>query len=445
MTLLTIALNFTNYMVYNQFMTVPDRASLRRKLQRMGMAFSGQPDHVPQAARPPQSGGQSGATLPGGQVLPTDFGPAYAIDTRYPYHHQHGPYRLGDLLARSGAVAATLLRAAKPDNLDLRELVFLDTETTGLGGGAGTLAFVIGVGWYEDDEFVLRQYFLRDPAEETAVLSQLAALLNSASGLVTFNGRSFDVPLLETRYLMNRLDAELDIRGLPNLDLLHPARRLWRGRLESCSLGSLETHILGLDRTDQDVPGWMIPMLYNHYIRSGETHDMERVLYHNREDILSMVSLAAHLLTYFGDPLADTLSGEDCLRLARWYEDSNRPTDAEVAYRQALARELPAGQYVLALRHYARYLKRANRRSDACAYWEALVPLDPSDSEAAVELAKYFEWHAIDLSVALYWTDAAIDGIQQHPIAWRRHEALADLHHRRDRLHRKHARRVADG
>ncbi len=200
-------------------------------------------------------------------------------------------------------------RDPRLDDFDFRQAAFLDTETSGLAGGAGTFAFMVGIGMFEvvgnDTIYVVRQVFMRNPAEERALLEVTASLLARCRGLVSFNGRAFDVPLLTMRYALQRQPSPLS--DLPHFDLLPAARQRWRLRLPSCALSALERDILEHPRSQEDVPGWLIPSLYSDYARSAASgspsptaiDDMTRVFYHNREDIVSMVPLAAMLCSPF--------------------------------------------------------------------------------------------------------------------------------------------------
>ncbi|HEY3291729.1 MAG TPA: ribonuclease H-like domain-containing protein, partial [Anaerolineae bacterium] len=196
----------------------------------------------------------------------TAYGLARVRRTHYPLQHQHGDWSINDVLARPPHLLARLNDGS---GFDPHTAVFLDTETTGLAGGAGTLVFLVGVGYFEKDDggaesFTIDQYFLHEPAEEAAMLDALNGRMATVEAMVTFNGRSFDVPLLETRFTLSRLRSGLS--GLANLDLLVPARRAWRAELESCRLSSLEYHMLGVRRDQQDIPGALIPQLYREYL-----------------------------------------------------------------------------------------------------------------------------------------------------------------------------------
>jgi uncharacterized protein len=285
------------------------------------------------------------ALLPGLELVETPEGACYVLDRIYPLHHRHGADTLDSLLQQQPAAAAPFCGEPRLSDLDFRDFLFLDTETTGLGG-AGTLAFMVGVAFFEGDAFVARQYFLRDHGDEPAMLWLINELLAQRPGLITFNGRSFDLPLLDGRFLLNRMVC--DICERPHLDLLPPARRLWRQRFDSCALGALEQTLLGLRRSQEDVPGWLIPALYHHYLVSGDGREMARVFYHNRIDLLSMVTLAARITRQLAAPQPGD-HPIDLLGLGRWLADIGRVEEAEQALRLAAVPELPTPLFQQAL------------------------------------------------------------------------------------------------
>jgi hypothetical protein len=389
------------------------------------------------------------AELPGREVV-TPQGAFQLIENRYALDFAHGPLPLANLLTRDPAVAAQLARDDTLAAARLQDLAFLDTETTGLAGGAGTLAFLVGVGVFEDDAYVLRQYFLRGPAEEPAMLAALLADLALRAGWITFNGKAFDLPLLDTRLVMNRLRTRLSPR--PHLDLLMPARRLYRGRLASCSLGHLEQHVFHIIREQDDVPGALIPGMYLDYLRSGDARDMRRVIYHNTIDILSMVTLAAHLLDVFSTPIPQSsvrspksevkdsrprtsdLGPADLVRLAKWHHDNHRLAEAEAAYRRALAAQLELADRREGLTRLAALLKAQARRAEAAPLWEQLAAFTVDDPIPFVELAKHHEWQTLDFDRALEWTQRAQKVVAALPRGWRRDEAAQALKHRLERL-----------
>jgi uncharacterized protein YprB with RNaseH-like and TPR domain len=422
-------------------------ADLRARLQRLRLQKLKRdiPPPVPSTAPRPRRA--TPGVLPGERVE-SNLGAFQLIQTNYELDYQHGPKRLADLLGHQASTAARLARDEKLAGADLRGLAFIDTETTGLAGGAGTLVFLVGVGVWDGDRFALRQYFLLDPGDEAALLTALVADLAPRVGWVSFNGRAFDLPLLETRLTINRQRGALGQR--PHLDLLMPARRLYRGRLPTCSLGDIERGVFELQRDQDDVPGFMIPGMYLDYLRTGNPDDMRRVIYHNTVDILSMVTLASHLMDVFATPLSagDTAGRKktsatpgrnpaDLLRLGCWHADNGRPDEAEVAFKEALAGKLKLEERRLALTRLAALLKRLGRRGEAAPLWEQLASFTLDDPDPFVELAMYHEWQTRDLAQALTWTERARGVVAGWPSSWQTELAATELRRRQERLQAK--------
>ena len=240
-----------------------------------------------EGTRPFRVAPEPAETVLGGQLVETDAGPILTVRREFPFDHRHGRVALEGALSVSAEALRVLTRdAALPD---ARRLLFLDTETTGLSGGTGTYAFLVGAGFIEDDRFVVVQHFMRDLDEEPALLAAVAPLLERASGVVTFNGSGFDVPLLETRFILGRRRWPAT---LLHMDLMHPARRVWAARFVDCRLGTLEREVLGHQRED-DVPGSLIPSLYFDFLRRRHAGPLARVFTHNCDDVLSLVALLA--------------------------------------------------------------------------------------------------------------------------------------------------------
>lgn len=366
--------------------------------------------------------------LPGLEMAETVEGACALIDHVYPLRQQHGTHRLDDLLELPGACAARFCQDERLAELSFGDCLFLDTETTGLNG-AGTLAFMVGVGFFEDDAFVVRQYFLRDPGEEPAMLLLLDELLQEYPALITFNGRSFDLPLLDARFLMNRMACDLLDRA--HVDLLPPARRLWRQRFSSCALSALEANLLGIERTREDVPGWLIPSLYYQYLQDGDGRELSRIFYHNRIDILSMVTLATRVARLFHAPDAGDHPLE-LLGLGKWKAALGYSEEAESALRMAAAPELETEFYQEALLRLGALLKRRDRREEAVTVWQQAAVTSFDDVTAHVELAKHYEWHASDLEQALRWTQEALQLLDGSAP-----DTREELEHRLARLQRK--------
>jgi tetratricopeptide (TPR) repeat protein len=258
--------------------------------------------------------------------------------------------------------------------------------------------------------------------------------LAKKKGLVTFNGRSFDLPLLDNRYLMNRMSSSLLEK--PHIDLLHPARRLYRRRLGSCALGALEQNLLGLHRTHEDVPGWLIPGLYHNYLRTGDARELLRVFYHNEIDMLSMVTLTSRVVRQFANSGSDD-DPTDLLSLGKWLADLGMKAESERNLRMAAKGDLPLELYHQALYALGLLLKRDGRREEAVPVWQQIAATSYDDVEAHIELAKHYEWQCKDLDQAMAWTRQALALVD----SWRHAEQAslirAELEHRQDRLLRK--------
>jgi uncharacterized protein len=395
-------------------------------------------------SREDSSPGSLELLFPGGYFIESSVGTCFVVDHVYPIHYSHGVDRLSALLELSPAHGSRYTRDNRLEGKGFRDFVFLDTETTGLAG-ASTLAFMVGVAFFESsvssgkdpagsaEAFVVRQYFLRDHADEAAMLLQLEELLSRKAGLITFNGRTFDIPLLDYRFIVNRLSGEF--AALPNIDLLPPSRRLWRARLGSCALGALEEKLLGLQRTQEDVPGWLIPSLYFNYLRTGDAHELRRVFYHNQIDMLSMVSLATRIFRYFRQ--ADEGDALDLLSLGRWQADLGLHEEAETTLRRAIDADLPLEAYQLALHRLATLFKKTGRRDEAVIVWQQLAVTSTGDVSAHIELAKHYEWQVGDIKLAQYWTGEALSLVDRLPPSPGTSYTRESLLHRRDRLQNK--------
>lgn len=432
-------------------MTDEDAASVAerlRRLQQLGVRRGRAGLAAPAAPLPsPQPDPSLDlAARVGAQELWTPAGPCLLATTRYPLDEARGGWALGALLGVSSAAAAACGRDPRLAGFDFARAAFLDTETSGLSGGAGTFAFMVGVGLFEDGGYAVHQVFMRNPAEERALLHVVGELLARGAGLVTFNGRSFDAPLLNTRYALQRQPSPL--ADLPHLDLLPAARQRWRLRLPSCALGALEKDVLGFQRTEEDVPGWLIPSIYQEYARSlGRPRpevldDMARVFYHNREDIVNMAPLAAMLCAPFEQAGAWTpdpnLPAADWVSLGRCYEELDWQEVSEAAYRRALGASLAPELRRVALQRLGWLLKRQQRRAEATAIWHDWITSVPGpDVTPYEELAKHHEWHEPDLAAARKWTLWGLHTARQLPPGPVREETVAGLQHRLERLEHK--------
>jgi uncharacterized protein len=391
----------------------------------------------PEGQRAAQSAGR-GRGVPLGELVPgeettNEAGPFFCACRLAAGSARHGRFCIRDLAPLDMGRLAVLGNVPALSGLDYRDALFLDTETTGLAGGTGTVAFLIGLGWFEGDAFVTRQLFARDYGEERATLLALRELLKGRRFLVSFNGKAFDANLLAARFIMNRLPDPL--AGLPHLDLLHPARRLLSHRLADRRLGTLETVLLGFER-EGDLPGSEIPQRYFDWLRRRDGRLMADVFEHNRLDILSLAALAAHLAELL-DP-----DGEN---------GPHHSGDRLAAARLFLARECPGEAVRLlnplvgcesevtardASRELSLYYRRAGEWPAAVAIWEEMAGRDGEDLFALIELAKWCEHRRRDFTRALALAERACAcerGLSP--------DERANLVRRRERLARKLASR----
>jgi uncharacterized protein YprB with RNaseH-like and TPR domain len=379
-----------------------------------------------ETARRPRTAAAPAHEVLGGELHDTGEGRVLVVRREFPLAHRHGRQPLGQAFEAPLQLLGAVARAETPLG-DARRLLFLDTETTGLAGGTGTYAFLVGAGWLEDGRLVLAQYFMRDLDEEGALLAALAPLVERASGVVTFNGAGFDLPLLETRFILARRRWPPD---LAHLDLLRPSRRVWSAHFADCRLATLEREVLGLLRED-DVPGAVIPGLYFEFLRSRRAAPLARVFAHNRDDVLSLVAL----LGWFGRALIGDarLQAEELAGLGRLWE----PVDLDRAlacYRRALDAGLAATAAHRVRLRLAWWEKRAARWDAACGLWQTASRHDVFDPLPWEELAKFHEHRRRDLIAARAIVEEAIDlaGSGGAP-----ERVLGALAHRLSRLKRR--------
>jgi hypothetical protein len=403
-----------------------EREELRRRLNRLGRR---KPSGRSTRGKARRSTAQ--VDLPG-EEIETSAGRTFRIEQAYPADHRHGRRRLDELSNFPPEFAAKVAQDPSLGQVGLNDLVFLDTETTGLVGGAGTLAFLVGLGFFTDQGFELRQYFLRDPGEELSMLLALERDLSGRAAFVTFNGRTFDVPLLEMRYSIGAR-KQWSLTTWPHFDLLYASRRLWRRSLPNCKLSTIEMSVLEVERTDEDVPGELIPGMYLDYLRSGDAGEMRKVIYHNAVDILSLVGLTAEILQRHDEGEVPGLEPGEALGLARWHQGAGRLELAQQAYRTALEAD-NVELKVEALRHYTLQLKRSDRRDEAVTGWEQWHELAPGDPQPCIELAMYYEWYQRDYVLAQRWAQEALTCLSHWPKGWRRDRIWEQVVHRIRRI-----------
>ena len=300
--------------------------------------------------------------------------------------------------------------------------LYFDLETTGLSGGAGTVPFIVGFGWFDGCRFETRQYFLRHLGHERRMLKAIADAVERAGALVTFNGRSFDVPIMDARFAFHRLDSPF--AGMPHVDLLHPGRHLWRS--DETRLVTLERAVLGVHR-EGDVAGSEIPARYVGYLRTGDARPLEPVMEHNRLDLVSLGLLTGIACQLVRTGATGTQAPSQAFGLGRVYEKVGQRDLAAECYRRAagfgtLARAGRRGStagaadaeiVAEALRRLAGLYRRQRRYGDAAEAWGSLLSLprvcDRLRHEATVALAVHHEHRLRDLRAALAHARAALE------------------------------------
>lgn len=318
--------------------------------------------------------------------------------------HKHGQYALGELLE-----FAQELKVFHPNaEVSWEQLLFFDTETTGLGVGAGNVPFMIGIGYYEQARFVTEQFFIRNPAEELAMLLYFNSCLPRFSHVVSYNGRTFDWPIVQNRYVLNRM--RLSNSNLLQLDFLYASRSFWRNTLPSCRLSKVEEERLGFLRLE-DVPGSMAPTLYFQYLAEKRPSIVFGVFVHNEHDILSLASLAIHFcLALLGKLNYQTMEAEELFRIGLWLDKMGKVELANGAFTVLMERpnELSSTHWLL----LAAYYKKKGQEQQAVKLWSDYIALERNELafasvEPYIELAMYYEHRVKDYQAALTLTEKA--------------------------------------
>lgn len=378
-------------------------------------------------SRPPRPAPEPVERLLGGELVDTGAGSIVVVRREYPLSHRHGRQDLGTAFSIAGEHLRLVAGLDEDPPLAPHGLVFLDTETTGLAGGTGTYVFLVGVGLLEGDRLTVIQYFMRDFDDEPALLALLGPLLERAAGIVTFNGAGFDLPLLETRFVLAR--RRWPIERL-HVDLLRPARRVWGLCLADCRLGTLEREVLGLVR-EGDVASALIPSLYLDYLRFRRAAPLPAILAHNRDDVLSLVALLGWFARAL-DGAAPQVAPAELAGIGRLWERAD-PGRSVCCYREALDGGL-AGVLGQRIRlRLAWHDKRAARWESACALWEAAARAEVFDPRPWEELAKFHEHRRRDVGAARRVVTEALDLARHARVADRILDAFARRLNRLDR------------
>ena len=328
--------------------------------------------------------------------------PVEPKETRAFYHSQHlFPVSLFcDQSHAEPKLLESLFGCSFPEKVEPEDILFLDTETTGLSGGVGTVAFEIGVGYFTHSGFAVEQFLMHDYPEEPDMLNALNALMKRFPIICTFNGRTFDIPLLRSRFLMNRVPHP----NIPEVhaDVLHPARRLWKLRLKRCNLGHLEEELLHVVRED-DLPGALVPQTYFQYLKDGDFAPIERILEHNKQDIVSLAQLFYFMCQQASAP-EQIEHGEDLFSLARAMEKRGEKDKAIRCYRLSAAGSMRPQ----AFQALARIEKSAGHTEAAVKLYQTMLRQGDDPVFACEALAKLYEHQLRDIPGALSYTRQAL-------------------------------------
>ena len=369
--------------------------------------------------------------FPKGEDIFTEFGSSFLIHNLYEKSHYHGRIPL-DLRPDLNFLAKWA--GVDEEFLDLEKFVFIDTETSGLSGGTGTIIFLIGAGYFENDQFHLQQFFLRFPEEEQAFLDSFNHFFARFDYVVSYNGKSFDLPIIRSRFIMNRFPFIYE--DLPHFDLLQLARKIWRYRLPSRKLSDIEKDILNVQRTAEEVPGWLVPQFYFDYLKSGDARPLAGVIYHNEIDILSLAALFLHGAELLIDPDKNSeLDNLDRFGIGRIFEDMGLLEECHSIYKTCISNEMPEYLLVEILQRKALLFKKSEKWKEAIILWEEAAGF--GDIDSMIELSKYYEHQIKDYFAARTWTQNALKSLQDIDSNAANAVFLEDLLHRYKRIEEK--------
>ena len=429
----------------NVSLTTPDRFARLKALERPStLPLSGH--EVGSAGSQEESVGVASGVAFGSERLALILGASIKRNRHgehmslHCWHGDHAP------CAPDAAALRLLAPDAPEDVADAQQWLFLDTETTGLAGGTGTYPFLVGLAWWEGGGLEVEQLFMREYSEERSLLAALAERMAERPVLVTFNGKSFDWPLLETRYRMTRTIPPPEPRA--HLDFLHPARNLWRLRLGSVRLSQLERHVLGWDR-GEDVASELIPRIYLDFVRGGHADSLVPVFHHNQMDLRGLAILSGRILSLLGDGEAPSQDGLELYGVSRICERRGEVKRARKLYEQSIGFVLPMETDRAARAALARLAKRDGDLALARELWESTLGNSREGYEAYEQLAIHYEHQAREPRQALAIAREALTQLRRAnqvgtiaAAAYRRIKARFE--HRLVRLERKAGRTLLD-
>jgi hypothetical protein len=366
--------------------------------------------------------------------------PFQVFENAYPFRSRYGKHAIGEGIEVPSQALFYLSKDEAFQSLDFGSALFFDLETTGLAGGTGTVAFLVGMGYYRDDAFHVVQYFLGELGEEERMIRELSRFFREMDfhSIITYNGKAFDVPLLETRFILHR--ERYPLSELPHLDLLFSARSLWKHKHESCRLYHLAQQIVEAPRTD-DIPGAEIPFRYFDYLRSGDFSLIEPVLYHNQEDILSLLGLgisAGKLFAAGESDVCEDVDASDLIGVGKVFESANEIGRSIELFKKALVKGGLRDDLAVAVKTKLSYhFKKSSDWESAVSFWQEISESAENPVSALRELSMYFEHRKKDLAEAKRAAEEGLALAMRGPDSLRR-----DFEKRIDRLNVKIGRKA---
>jgi uncharacterized protein YprB with RNaseH-like and TPR domain len=351
----------------------------------------------------------------------TDKGCYLQRRIQYPAVFRHGTHTLNEW--RDAEEGLRKFHGSRGE-IGEEAILYLDLETTGLGSGTGNVPFMVGLAYMESGIWVVEQNLIRHPSEERAMLHELALRIGRCSHLVTYNGKSFDWPLVKSRMIMNSIP--LPSEEPMHLDFLHPSRSIWRNTLPSLKLSYVEEERLGIQR-EEDVPGSLAPSLYFQYLASGDPSPLEGVFRHNESDLLSLVCLSVRFGLLLRGEIFNRIpypeEAEELVRCGLWLEKMGLASLAEPLYLLAEGKEADSSLWL----KLAERDKKAGNFERAVLLWQKVVCISgsrigPDAQEACVQLSMYFEHRVKNLQQGLLFAEMALRGAEEREALLKRGE-----------------------
>lgn len=396
---------------------------LHRYLNSLGIPLPQAQTDTKTSASPHQT------PLPNSQVIDSPFGSVYLLEEKITIPNKGLPSTVPPEIVKCSDVKH------QDENFSIDELLFIDVETSGEYGGAGVICFLVGLGRVIENAIHLSQVLILHPEDELAQLIQLEKIFLSAKGFLTYNGKSFDLPLLQARFQFHQIPVPT--RYSLHIDLLLLSRKIWKHHCPNRTLRSMEATVLGIERAVEDIPGWMIPSIYRDFLLTQDASFLTPVLYHNKMDVLSMVYLYFHIVDLLGHPM-DGLqeTAEVFLGLASFFQSIGEVNRAIEAFETCQPLLLEESQRITFSENLGSLYKKQKRYQQAIKNWQEAARL--GSLSAHLELAKYYEHLEKDPNQARQWVEVALKVLAEKKIdRFERLKWEKELQYRLERLKRK--------